>query len=774
MDSDLDGQSLETIFGRQGPLAQTFAEYQLRPAQLEMAQIVERAIGQRQHAIIEAPTGLGKSYAYLIPAILSGKRVIVATANKSLQNQLADKDVPALVPVLGTNIKYTLAKGRSNYVCHLKWNDYQEEFPDYALRNSKNPLPVMQEIELALEEPSFTGDIDYLRKPLPRRLAREFVSFPNDCIGSECRYANTQCFVDLMRQKAFQSQLIITNHHLLLYSLKPEHEDQLLPEADIYIVDEAHNLENAATTVFQTTVNSGSLRVLMESKAFRNALGSLREELDEHNRNLFVSLSDEVPRDEPIQTELNAFSEMGSRLEDAAEWMESQSGPTALVPELQSEAEAEHRTAVSALKSLAADYQRMAVQDPEYVRYSQDIPRGGLDFNRAPLRPAEQLRSLLFQDDQRSVICTSATLATQNSFRHFRRQIGLPAEQAIESQLPHVFDYARQALLYQPNMPRYDYQQPEAYYRAAAKKIRELLEVTKGNTLCLFTSWKGLNIVFDILSDRDSGVVWPVRSQGEDVSRRELLEWFQFTPHSVLCATRSFWEGIDIPGESLVSVVLDKLPFPSPYDPVHRQRMQLMEDDHKNLDGVNSFVGYMLPHMALSLRQGFGRLIRRLDDQGVVTVLDVRLENSRYGPEIRVNDLPPALYSRQLDDVFRFFEPELRRKAFYCLNLFDTIQEGSPTRMEFTVPKLGLSDTLPLPYMAVPGTDKVICMRLTESLQVLRKRIEEKGGATAESVVDIRCPSIWCSRVRQDIGPEKVELEQEIGRWLKVNWSGLG
>ena len=773
MKGDSNGRDLDTIFGIQGPLAQAFAEYQLRPEQLEMARVVERAVEQGQNAIIEAPTGLGKSYAYLIPAILSGKRVIVATANKSLQNQLADKDVPNLIRGLGLDIKYTLAKGRSNYVCHHKWRNYVEEFEEGNLRAGKESLLVMQEIKLSMEEPGFSGDIDYLSNPLPRRLAREFVSFPNDCIGGECRYANSPCFVDSMRQDAFQSQLIITNHHLLLYSLKPEHEDQLLPEADIYIVDEAHNLENAATTVFQTTVNSGTLPALLESKAFKKALSNLPKELESHNRTLFESFSRDVPRDKPIHTELAGFSEMGSRLEDAADWMDAQSAPANLVPEFQSETDAEHRAAVSALKSLAGDYQRLAMEDPEYVRYSQVISRGGLDFNRAPLRPADHLHRLLFEEDQRSVICTSATMTTQGSFDHFRNQCGLSIEEAVESQLPHIFDYGRQALLYQPSMPRFDYQQPDPYYKAAAAKIRELLEITNGNTLCLFTNWKGLNIVFDILTDRDSGVVWPVRSQGEDVSRRELLEWFQTTPHSVLCATRSFWEGIDIPGDSLVSVVLDKLPFPSPNDPIHKQRMQLIEKENADGTNLNSFAGYMLPHMALALRQGFGRLIRRIDDQGVVTILDVRLENSRYGPEIRENDLPPALYSRHLDDVFRFLEPDLRRRPVYGLNIFVPLQGESSTRVEFTVPKLGLTDTVHLKGIATQDVSASICLYLTNSLQMLRRRIEDKGGVTAESVVEIRCPTGWIAWVQQVRGSDSIAWVQEKDCWFQVKWTGL-
>ena len=768
MNGDTDTPSLEAIFGLQGPLAQSLEGYQLRPEQLEMARSVKRAIDQQRHLIVEAPTGLGKSFAYLIPALLSGKRVIVATANKSLQNQLADKDVPELLRMLDLHVRYTLAKGRSNYVCHYKWFDYLKEFAGAVPVSRKSPLPVIQEIERGLEDPGFSGDVEYLHHPLPRGMAREIVSFPNDCIGGECRFARTQCYVDLMRQEALQSQLIITNHHLLLFSLKPQHED-LLPEADVYVVDEAHNLEDAATLVFQTTINSGTLHALLEGKACKNALGSQIPELEQANRALFAAMEETVPKDEPIQVALAGFAEMGSRLEEAATWMEAQPGPTALVPEHQ--AEAEHRTACQALKALSDDYQRMAVEDPEYVRYKQVLSRGGVDFHQAPLRPASSLRSLLFQEDGRSVICTSATLTTHNDFMHFKRQCGLPQEGLSESKLPHIFDYRRQALLFQPPMPQYNYRQPEIYYEAAAEQIRSLLEITNGNTLCLFTSWKGLNMVFDILSAQEHGVVWPLRSQGEDVPRRELLEWFQTTPHSVLCATRSFWEGIDVPGESLVSVVLDKLPFPNPNDPVHKQRMQLMDDEKDSAEHPNSFVGYMLPHMALTLKQGFGRLIRRMDDQGVVTVLDPRLEHRRYGSAVRRQDLPPAHYSRRLKDVFRFLAPDLYQRPVYGLNISESEDGGFPDQVELTVPQRGLRDTVPLPRPAGQNADGSLHERVATALRLLRQRIEAKDGQPATSVVKLRCPAAWLQEIHSQA--RLPDLAQELDCWSHVDWHGL-
>ncbi len=774
MNGDTAPPDLEAIFGLQGPLAQSLAGYQLRPEQLEMARSVARAIDQQRHAVIEAPTGLGKSFAYLIPALLSGKQVIVATANKSLQNQLADKDVPDLLRLLDLNVPYTLAKGRSNYICHYKWHNYMGAFEETVAASRKEPLPVVQEITLGLETADFSGDIEYLDHPLPRGLAREIVSFPNDCIGTKCRFAHIHCYVDRMRQAAFQARLIITNHHLLLYSLKPQHEDQLLPQADVYVVDEAHNLEAAATLVFQTTIHSGSLRMLLEGKAFKAALGSQIAELEDHNRALFASLAESVSPDEPIQGDLAGFAEMGSRLEEAAAWMEGQPVRAELIPEQQAEAEAEHQTAVRALKTLHDDYQHMAIANPEYVRYKQIVPRGGVAFHRAPLQPAALLHPLLFEEAGRSVVCTSATLTTRNSFEHFRRQCGLRQDELDESQLPHIFDYGTQALLYQPPMPRYDFRRPEIYYAAAAEKIRSLLEITHGNTLCLFTSWRGLNMVFDILSAQGQDVVWPIRSQGEDVSRRDLLAWFQSTPHSVLCATRSFWEGIDVPGAALTSVVLDKLPFPNLRDPIHQQRMHLMDEAKATGDSPNAFVGYMLPHMALTLKQGFGRLIRRMDDQGVVTVLDTRLEDTRYGSAVRRQDLPPARYSRRLSDVFRFLAPRLYGRPVYGLNIPEAEAGEIPAQVELTVPQRGLRDRIGLSRPAgLDDPDHVMDWSLAASLQLLRQRIEAKGGCTAESVVQLRCPVQWARWASREDNRHSADLAREVACWRQVHWQGL-
>ncbi|MGL4648554.1 MAG: ATP-dependent DNA helicase, partial [Caldilineaceae bacterium] len=287
----------------------------------------------------------------------------------------------------------------------------------------------------------------------------------------------------------------------------------------------------------------------------------------------------------------------------------------------------------------------------------------------APINPASLLSKFLFDPQAegggagRRVICTSATLSTAGSFAHFRARCGIISP-TIEAVLPPVFDYEQQALLYQPPLPAFEFRSPDVYYIAVAAEIERLLQVSRGRALCLFTSWSGMQHVAQRLTPRgETGLIWPVRCQG-DAPREALLAWFRATPHSVLLATRSFWEGVDIPGDDLSLVVLDKLPFPAPNDPLTRARMEELKTA-----GGDDFSDYMVPMMTLALKQGFGRLIRRTSDRGVVAILDERLTTKVYGRQVR-RDLPPARFSRDYKDVHRFFQAAFVSDAECALNLW--------------------------------------------------------------------------------------------------------
>ena len=301
-----------------------------------------------------------------------------------------------------------------------------------------------------------------------------------------------------------------------------------------------------------------------------------------------------------------------------------------------------------------------------------------LEIHAAPINPATFLTQYLFHPEEkeetppRTVICTSATLATNGHFQHFKQRCGL-SEAGEEIVLPAVFDYPQQALLYQPPLPAYDYRNADGYYTAVSAEIERLLEVSRGRALCLFTSWSGLQQVSDRLKRTEAAVVWPLRAQG-DAPRDALLTWFKSTRHSVLLATRSFWEGVDIPGEELSLVIMDKMPFPTPGDPLHSARMAMIDGN-----GQSSFGDYMVPLMNLALKQGFGRLIRRGTDRGVVAILDERLSSKNYGRQTR-QDLPPARFSRDFKDVHKFFQQALATDAEFAINVWaDVTVAAAPT-----------------------------------------------------------------------------------------------
>ena len=371
-----------------------------------------------------------------------------------------------------------------------------------------------------------------------------------------------------------------------------------------------------------------------------------------------------------------------------------------------------------------------------------------IEVHAAPIDPASLLNQYLFhpQNDKgesvdRTVICTSATLATDGRFLHFKARCGI-AETGVERVLPPVFNYQDQALLYQPALPAYDYKAADTYYNAVAAEIERLLEVSRGRTLCLFTNWSGLQQVNERLQAA-AAVVWPIRAQG-DAPRDALLSWFKETPHSVLLATRSFWEGVDIPGEELSMVVLDKMPFPTPGDPLHGARMRALEQE-----GRSSFDEYMAPLMTLALKQGFGRLIRRSSDRGVVAILDERLSSKGYGRRAR-QDLPPARFSRDFKDVHRFFQSARAGHPEFALNVWATQNAGLGSGIGWRWQLVRLQDGRAdsgdgVQALADPVAGEIYAIR--QGLGDLRQRIERVGHVANRYSVEIRCSAATAARL---------------------------
>jgi ATP-dependent DNA helicase DinG len=673
--SRLEETDLAHFFGSEGPLAGQLAGYELRPSQLQMAQAVKEAIAQRTTALIEAPTGTGKSIAYLLPALLSGRTVIVATANKSLQSQLYRKDIPFLAQVLGRPIPAVMVKGRSNYLCPYKWEKELGQQERFVIQEGgeDEQITFLREWATSTE----TGDVDDLPFEINLNIRPHVVSFTDDCIQRQCQYFYQGCFVNQMRDRAANAQVLITNHHLLLTALQLEEMGyRLLPPGSIYVIDEAHQLEDTATAVFEVEVTNYAVEQLLSRNIFKeHARAETIDELRFQNSLAFqeAELQGKGEQTFRLAADLEEMARLSTGLVELHKQM-SQNHPyrkdeklTKQEAESRAEQAAHYDLALEALGSLATKLAVLASskRDSELVRFAQFNPdrrHVRLILHAAPIDPAAPLREFLFSLEKCTIVCTSATLATAGHFEHFKRRCGIDGP-TIERALPPVFDYPSQAMLYQPPLPAYDWRNKDSYYDAVAGEIERLLEVSRGRALCLFTNWSGLQQVRDRLADPDRGVIWPLRAQGEG-ARSALLDWFVQTPHSVLLATRSFWEGIDLPGEDLSLVVLDKMPFPTPNDPIHSARMARLEEAADR----SSFGDYMLPLMTLTLKQGFGRLVRRATDRGVVAILDERLSSKGYGRQSR-QDLPPARFSRAFGEVHHFFRAALNSRADFALNV---------------------------------------------------------------------------------------------------------
>jgi ATP-dependent DNA helicase DinG len=750
---------LAEFFRSGGPLAQHLYGYELRPSQLDMAEAVKRALLNGKHAIIEAPTGTGKSLAYLLPAILSGKTVVVATANKSLQNQLFTKDIPFLRRVLDRAISAVVVKGRSNFLCSLKWDKEVQEQSYISLYDREDSQ--VSHIKRWLQETE-TGDVDDLPFVLNPDLRPRIVSFADDCLHGECRHFNDNCWVNQMRDLAADAQILVTNHHLLLNALElGEAGERILPPAAIYVIDEAHQLEQTATAVYETNVTDYTVEQLLSRSVFKEHADD--DELDElrfRNTLAFQEVA-QLSRENSfrIEGDLAAMKELGSALRDLATRMKK-SNPYGEAPERaangnhqddQGEARKIYELGIEALNSAANKLLIVASagRQEELVRYAVrifDRRHISLEVHAAPIDAAGLLSRFLFHPEadgepvRRTVICTSATLATNGHFDHFKRRCGI-FETGEEHVMPAVFDYPRQALLYQPPLPAYDYRNADAYYDGVAREIERLLEVSRGRTLCLFTSWSGLQQVSDRLQALDTPVIWPLRAQG-DAPRNALLSWFLGTPHSVLLATRSFWEGVDIPGDDLSLVVLDKLPFPTPNDPLHSARMTVIDEN-----GGSSFGEYMVPLMTLTLKQGFGRLIRRSSDRGVVAILDERLSSKGYGRQAR-HDLPPARFSRDFKDVHRFFQEASGSAAEFAVNVWAAVNDA-PLRSVSHPSLVWRSQVLRLQdgradraSGELSGESDLIAGELhalLHGLRDLQRRITQANRTSGQYAVEVRC-----------------------------------
>ncbi len=627
--------TVRQFFSAHGPLSRWHPNFEFRPGQLEMALEVEAALRDRRSLIVEAGTGTGKTLAYLVPAILSGRRIVISTGTKNLQEQLFFKDVPFLQQHIDLPLRVAYMKGRNNYACRQKIYDAEKE-PILAGLEEVADFEIIRDWEKTTE----TGDRAEIRSlPESSTVWPKLDARRELCTGQKCLQFE-RCFVTRSRQQAAASDIIIVNHHLFFADLavKEEEYGSIIPEYAAVVFDEAHEIEDVVGQYFGVSVSNyqfADLRRDIASLARRKGFGSpdldnALQSLDEHAAQFFAQFRSEEGRSGfPSKTPSEAYTDLRRALDRLGATLELVQGePEELIPLSQRLAEL-----IARLRLLIES------RDEAYVYWIERRGRGCF-LQATPIDVSSILAERLLSKVE-TVILTSATLSVAGSFAYTQKRLGLATARTLA--VAGQFDYSRQALFYvaehlpEPRNPGFTVK--------AAEEIRRLLELSGGRAFVLFTSYQQMQQIHDRLAYQ---IDFPTLLQGTG-PRSALLQEFRSTPNCVLFATSSFWQGVDVPGEQLSLVIIDKLPFAVPSDPVVEARIRRIREQ-----GGNPFYDYQIPQAALALKQGFGRLIRSRSDRGVVALLDSRIRKQRYG-QVFFDSLPDYRFTTELSEVEKFF-----------------------------------------------------------------------------------------------------------------------
>ena len=629
-----------SLLGEDGPFASLLDNYRVRESQLQMAARIEQAISDKEILIAESGTGTGKTLAYLIPAMLSGKKVLVSTGTRHLQDQLYKHDLPLVRRALEIPATMALLKGRSNYLCRQRLEQAENDQSGYR----SFPL-----VDLAvISKWSLTtlhGDIaEVSGVPENSRVWSDVTSTVDNCIGSKCEHYD-DCFVNSARKDAMDADILVVNHHLFLadLALKEGGFGQLLPNVDVVIFDEAHQIPDTASMYFSTGV---SLRQMLDlcrdtrladiaEKSGVSGIENRIDELEKLAKECRLAMGTSVSKGSWSQLEErpgfnNALQALKQGLLQTLEILELAAAKGDLLENCY------QRTQV--IVDRLASMERH--NNEEFILW-YETSKTGFRFHNTPLNIADKFRELVCEQD-RSIFFSSATLAVSGSFAHYQQQLGL--ENASTDVWAGPFNYAEQALFYLPQ----DLPEPndQSHTTKIVELAEELIKISRGRAFLLFTSFRALNEAASLLKDR---LDYPLLVQGE-APRHELLQLFRSTGDAVLLGTGSFWEGVDVKGDALSLVIIDKLPFAAPDDPVLQARSRAVRGA-----GLNPFMTLQLPQAVVALRQGAGRLIRSVDDRGVFVLCDVRLVSKSYG-KIFTRSLPPMKRTRDFNEVSTFLE----------------------------------------------------------------------------------------------------------------------
>jgi ATP-dependent DNA helicase DinG len=630
------------FFRAGGTLSQWHPAYEYREGQVAMAEAVESALAEKRHLIVEAGTGTGKTLAYLVPALQSGKRIVVSTGTKNLQEQLFFKDVPFLQKHFSRPLRVCYMKGRNNYACRQK-------IYDAANQPVLSGLEELADFEIirAWEPTTEFGDRAELKTLPEHSTAWAKVDARADmCTGQKCPNFE-RCFLTAMHQRALESDIIIVNHHLFFADLaiKDEnYEGGILPEYHAVVFDEAHEIEDVAAQYFGVSVSNYRFQELRRDLASVSRLKKfgtpeldrILDRLDELAVQFFARFGEGEGRRPFLARE--AFAEQNEEIyADVLAVLDLIGSHLKLLHNPPEEIVPLFRRTQDLGKTLRFV---MESQDEEYVYWIEKRSRGCF-LQATPIDVSRIIAARLFEQVETSVL-TSATLAVAGGFVYTQKRLGLDNARSLV--VPGHFDYNRQALLYVPqHLP--DPRSP-AFPKAAADEVVRILRHSRGRAFVLFTSYQQMQLVYNSVSLE---IDYPTLLQGTG-PRTALLEEFRATPNCVLFATSAFWQGVDVPGERLSCVIIDKLPFAVPNDPVVNARIENIRKS-----GGNPFYEYQIPQAAIALKQGFGRLIRSRSDRGVLVLLDHRITKQRYG-QVFFDSLPDYRFTTRIGDVEKFFD----------------------------------------------------------------------------------------------------------------------
>ncbi|MCE9670747.1 ATP-dependent DNA helicase [Myxococcus stipitatus] len=647
--------SVDSLLGPGGALQVALPAYEHRPEQLQMARAVERAFAEQSYLLAEAGTGTGKTLAYLVPALLSGRRVVVSTATKTLQDQVFFKDLPLLREKLGLRFEAAYLKGRGNYLCLHRYASFAQD-PQFGSRDESRYWSRLK----TWAEQTQTGDRGELDLPESFGAWSRLSTTSETCLGTRCPQYES-CFVTRMRKRAEAADLLVVNHHLFFADLalrsSGKRTEGVLPWYDAVIFDEAHALEDAASGHFGVGVSNYRLEELS-----RDAVASLKEDDSRHAmlRALSARLrtgSDALFAQAPRALGLSGHeSSVALRAETMGKLSGALQGVREALGALSAFSAGEREPELAAITRRANELEEQLTflekaESVDHVYWAEQRGKG-LFLRASPIDVAKELRERMYGALD-TVVFTSATLAADSRFDFFARRMGLygddgqPVTKVRTLSVPSPFDYPRQAALYLPtHLP-----DPSApgFIEAAAEEIVQLCQVTGGRAFVLFTSLRNMVRAYELAAGR---LPYQALLQGER-PKQQLLESFRDTP-SVLFAAHSFWEGVDVPGDALSLVIIDRLPFASPGDPLVAARINQLQ-----MRGEEPFEQYQLPQAALALRQGFGRLIRTQSDKGIVAMLDRRIVTKSYG-RVFLDSLPDARRMDDLTELSRWFNGPVR------------------------------------------------------------------------------------------------------------------